>query len=263
MSSDGGSAVPPLSPMLGVLGGMGPMATVDFLAKFVAHTPASNDQSHIPFLVSSDPHIPNRTSAILQDGPSPFADMARGIALLERAGATALAIPCNTAHHWYEDLQATTGVPIIHIVDAVIDALLAKNFPAGRVGLLATRGTIHARIYERRLERLGIETIVPVEDDQKRLMAAIDAVKAGGSRDGTQTVSSVAAELKKRGAGAIIVACTELPLLVPRSADWGMVDATDALALACVKILQKKTPAQCAKDVPHGQDLQDRFENQS
>jgi aspartate racemase len=229
--------------MLGVLGGMGPMATVDFLAKFVAFTPAANDQGHIPFLVSSNPHIPNRTNAILQNGPSPFADMARGISLLDRAGATTLAIPCNTAHHWYDELQATTGVPIIHIVDAVVEALHAKNLLGRNVGLLATRGTIHARVYDRRLERFGIKTIVPAENDQQRLMAAIDAVKAGESRHGFQTVSSVAAELRKRGAGAIIAACTELPLLVRKNAERDMVDATEALALACVKTLREKAPA--------------------
>jgi aspartate racemase len=228
--------------MLGVLGGMGPMATVDFLAKFVARTPAANDQGHIPFLVSSNPHIPNRTNAILQNGPSPFAEMAKGIALLERAGATALAIPCNTAHHWYEDLQATTRVPIIHIVDAVVNALRARSLPAGRIGLLATRGTIHARVYERRLERQGLETIVPDEYDQQRLMAAIDAVKAGETRDGSRTVSSVAAELRRRGAGAVIVACTELPLLVRQNAERDMVDATESLALACVRALREKAP---------------------
>ena len=227
-------------PMLGVLGGMGPMATVDFLAKFVARTPAVNDQGHIPFLVSSNPHIPDRTSAILHNGPSPFAEMARGVALLDRAGATALAIPCNTAHHWYEELQAATRVPIIHIVDAVIEALLAKNLLGSRVGLLATHGTIQARVYDRRLERLGIETIIPRENDQQRLMGAIGAVKAGADHHGAQIVSSIAAGLRSRGAGAIILACTELPLLFPRGAERDMVDATEALAFACVKTLQGK-----------------------
>ena len=109
--------------MLGVLGGMGPMATVDFLAKLVRATPAGRDQDHIPTLVCSAVDIPDRADAILGAGPDPLPAMRAALVRLEAGGATRIAIPCNTAHHWHAALQAGTSLPILHIVDAVAETL--------------------------------------------------------------------------------------------------------------------------------------------
>lgn len=132
--------------MLGVLGGMGPMATVDFMAKVVRHTPATCDQEHVEMIVSSSVNIPDRTAAILGTGPDPFPDMLDALRRLERAGARVIAIPCNTAHHWHARLQDETEVPILHIVDAAVVMLERKDVTQGAIGLLATDGA--AGVYQ-------------------------------------------------------------------------------------------------------------------
>ena len=135
--------------MLGILGGMGPMATVDFMGKIVRNTPASCDQDHIQMVVCSATDVPDRTAAILGHGADPFPAMLNALRRLELSGATRIAIPCNTAHHWHGALQAETSVPIIHIVDAVVDALAQQVHPT--IGVLATDGTVRAGIYQQRL----------------------------------------------------------------------------------------------------------------
>ena len=104
--------------LLGVLGGMGPLAGIDFLAKLIAATPADRDQDHVPVILYSVPQISCRVEAVLGSGPSPLPAMAAGLDVLAGAGAEAVAIACNTAHHWYDDLARTSRVPILHIADA-------------------------------------------------------------------------------------------------------------------------------------------------
>src|SRR4051812_30907499 len=130
--------------MLGVLGGMGPMATVDFMGEVVQNTPATCDQEHIPMVVCSAANIPDRTASIFGEGADPFPAMRDTLRRLEAAGATCVAIPCNTAHHWDAALQAGTSVRILHIVDAVADALDDQSMQGGSVGVLATSGTVKA-----------------------------------------------------------------------------------------------------------------------
>ena len=110
--------------MLGILGGMGPLATADFLKKLIELTPASSDQQHIPTIVWSVPQIPDRSNFIVKQGEDPFAALIKGAETLKKeVGATALAIPCNTAHYWADSIYKSTGVPILHIVDAVMEQL--------------------------------------------------------------------------------------------------------------------------------------------
>src|SRR5690606_28553292 len=103
------------NPLLGVLGGMGPLATVDFLSKLIEETAAGRDDDHVPVVVYSVPQIPSRPAAIVSGGPSPLPAMLDGVRTLKGAGATVLAIACNTAHYWYDDLAAAAGIPIVHI----------------------------------------------------------------------------------------------------------------------------------------------------
>ncbi|HXF67998.1 MAG TPA: amino acid racemase, partial [Burkholderiales bacterium] len=133
--------------LLGVLGGMGPLATVDFMRKVIEATPARSDQEHLPLIVYSVPQVPDRTAAILQGGASPLPAMLRGIEVLGRAGAQALAIPCNTAHYWYDELVRQGGLPILHIADAACAALERRGVRGAAVGLLATSGTLAAGFY--------------------------------------------------------------------------------------------------------------------
>lgn len=118
--------------LIGVLGGMGPAATIDFMAKIVMLTPAASDQEHVPLLVHDVPQIPDRSSAIAAGSDAPFLPMLAGLMQLARGGAEIIAIPCNTAHHWHERLARSCGVPLIHIADAVVEMLAEQEAPPAR-----------------------------------------------------------------------------------------------------------------------------------
>ena len=225
-----------MSKLLGVLGGMGPLATVDFLQKLIEETPARRDQEHIPVIAYSVPQIPDRPPAITGNGESPLPQMLEGIHTLKRAGATAIAIACNTAHYWYDDLLAQGGLPIIHIADAACAAL---GEPAvRRVGLMATDGTIAAGFYQSRLQARGLECLLNDAEDQRTLvLPAIEHVKRTELAQAHALASRAAQHLLDRGAQAIIMGCTEIPLAIEyqTSAVSGhCIDATRALARACV-----------------------------
>ncbi len=219
--------------LIGVLGGMGPAATIDFLHKVIEATPAGRDQDHVPVILHGVPQIPDRTAAIHEGSDAPFLPMLAGIRMLERSGAEAIAIPCNTAHFWYERLARATTVEILHIVDAV-RAALQERAPGGAVALLATRGTIQSRLYP---QRLGAQTVTaPDEAVQIEVDGVIEAVKAGRFELACHRAATLAAALEAAGFAAAVLACTELPLaFAGAAAGLVTIDATAALAQACVR----------------------------
>ena len=165
---------------LGVLGGMGPLATADFLQKVIKATPAERDQEHIPILVYAVPQVPDRTESILSGNDEPLTWMRQGLKVLRNSGAECIAIPCNTAHYWYDQLIDGFDIPILHIVDATASALANENINGGPVGLLATAGTITAGVYQTRFSTLGYDCLAPNHDAQiNGVTAGIAAVKAG------------------------------------------------------------------------------------
>lgn len=228
----------PVSPLLGVLGGMGPLATADFLAKLVAETPATRDQDHIPYVAWGVPQIPERPAAILHGGESPLPQMLRGIAALKRAGASTVAIACNTAHYWYDDLVEQGGLPILHIADAVCDMLVERGITAGTVGLLGTDGTVKAGFFQRRFAERGLGCIVSTREDQDQLvLPAIAAVKANDLPLAHRLAVEAVARLLGSGAQAVVLACTETPVAIDFAdspVNTRCIDATRALARACV-----------------------------
>jgi aspartate racemase len=220
-----------------VLGGMGPLATADFLAKIVNATSATRDQDHIPMVVWSVPQIPDRVPAIIGDGPSPLPAMLEGVRALKGAGAEALAIACNTAHYWHQQLRDQGGLPILHIADAAITAARQRAPGARVLGLLATDGTIAAGFYQQRFSEDGGGVVLPPAADQALLRRAIDQVKSGALAVAAATAEPVARRLLTSGADLLIVGCTELPIALARAkADLRphLIDATAALAAACV-----------------------------
>ena len=196
---------------LGVLGGMGPLASAHFMARLTLLTPAARDQDHIPAVLWSDPRVPDRTRGRLAGGDDPLPWLLRGVRGLRAAGCSAIAIPCNTAHGWFEEMAAE-AVPLLHIVDATAEAL-RRVAPSGTVGIMGTAATLAMRLYQDRLEAAGWRCIVPGEAEMTRLVSpAIASVKANRVADAYPPLAEAALSLAARGARAVILGCTEIPL---------------------------------------------------
>ena len=221
--------------LIGVLGGMGPAATIDFMARITANTTAVVDQEHVPMLVHSVPQIPDRSRAILMGNDGPYAPLRRGVDVLVAAGVSCIAMPCNTAHFWHERLSVGTPVPILHIANAVLSLLGAQGGSPGAVAIMATRGTIHADIYGTRLRRAGATVLLPDEATQQSVDVAIAHVKAGQVAAARIAIQTAAANLLAAGAERLLLACTELPVAMAGMPYQSLsIDCTDALARACV-----------------------------
>lgn len=222
--------------LIGVLGGMGPAATIDFMAKIVMLTPAARDQEHVPLLVHDVPQIPDRSSAIAAGSDAPFLPMLAGLMQLARGGAEVIAIPCNTAHHWHERLARSCNVPLLHIADAVVEMLGDDTGPEETVALLATRGTVSAGLYQSRFAAADRSLLLPDEATQALVDAAIAAVKGNDPEAGKGFAEAAAERLIEAGAGRLLLACTELPIAFAGSRHTDRtIDATEALARACVR----------------------------
>lgn len=219
---------------VGVLGGMGALATVDFLQKLVAATPATRDQEHVPLLVRFCPEIPDRADALLGRGPSPETALVAAAHEIERGGAQCLAIPCNTAHAWHDAIARAVSIPILHIADAALLAVSRLGAPDA-VGLLATTGTLRSGIYQLR-GGPDVGWISSSDDEQEHwVMPGIRAIKANRLDEAAGLLRKAAQALVARGAKSIVMGCTEIPIALARQ-DLGvpLVDSTLALAQACV-----------------------------
>ena len=224
--------------VIGVLGGMGPLATIDFMRKVLDATPAARDQDHVPMIVSCLPQIPDRTAAFRGQGGSPLDAIVASGRRLESAGADLIVMPCNTAHLWFDDVQQRLQLPMLHLVDAALREALDLAGPQARVGLLATDATIASGLYiNRRLAAAPpwAATIAPAAEMLEQVMPGIAAVKAGRLPDGQALLGDAARALRQRGAAVLLLGCTELPLVLDAAAcGLPVVDATAALARAVV-----------------------------
>lgn len=221
--------------LIGVFGGMGPLATVDFMDKLVRLTPATRDQDHLPVIVASLPHIADRSASILRQGPDPLPALLTGIDLFNRIGVGVVAITCNSAHHWYEQMAARSQAPIIHIAQACAAAVPLS--PAPRVAVLGTRGALHSGFYQHALRQRGIEFMVPdAETGQTHVDECIRLVKAGDLPGGTAAFDQAIATLTASGVSTVIMGCTELPIAArgARETPLQLIDSTLELARATV-----------------------------
>lgn len=228
----------------GVLGGMGPEATVDFMAKVIALTDADRDQDHVRMLVDHNPRVPNRQDAILHGGEDPGPVLAQMAARLEAGGADFLVVPCNTAYVFEDAILAATHIPLINIIGVSIAAVQERAPGVECVGLLATDGCLESGIYQAGVEEAGLEIEVPTADELVELMTLITAVKAGRQTDETaRSMAGLADALVSRGAGAIIAGCTEIPLVLGADdISVPLVCSTDALAEITVKLATGEMP---------------------
>ena len=224
---------------IGILGGMGPAATADLMNKIIQRTDASCDQEHIPMIVDSNTRIPDRTAAIKGEGASPVAELVKSARRLQEAGADFLIIPCNTAHHFIPDIEKEISIPIVDMMKETADLLKAKGVKCAAV--LATEGTYLSGRYDRVLGEKGIEALNPSLGEQKVLMSLIyDYIKSGITeveRLPRQQIEELVEGLRSRGAEAILLACTELPLAfaIMDMYDDNCVDPTLVLAEAAIR----------------------------
>jgi aspartate racemase len=236
---------------VGIVGGVGPAATVDFMAKIVQNTRASCDQEHIKLVVEQNPQIPDRTRNLVADGADPTLALFAVCKKLEAAEADLIAIPCNTAHAFLERIQPHLGIPIVDMIFETIRYLKGRPAGPGKVGLLATDGTVQSGVYQVACAREGIPLVVPDPPHQRRVMESIygpRGVKAG-FREGPCREDLLAAMthlVRDRGSEALILGCTELPLLVGPSdrfplagREVAVLDPTEILARTCVAMAQQ------------------------
>ena len=199
---------------LGILGGMGPAASAEFLVRLIEQTPAGCDQEHIPVILWSDPTVPDRSTSLLNGDDLPWEYLRRGVQGLKNADCDHIIIPCNTAHFWY-DRMAELGVPITHIVDSVAAELRNKNVTNTTIGILGTRATIRQGLYQQRLTEQGWKCITPTEREMTEyVQPAIDLIKAGKIVMAEGLLNQVIAHLIDWGANAVVLGCTEIPLAI-------------------------------------------------
>ena len=215
----------------GVIGGLGPAATLDFFARVLKATPAEYDQDHLRLIIDNNPWVPDRNAAIDGTGPSAgpaLAETARG---LERAGAEFLVMPCNAAHAFQAGIEAATPLPFISLIDETVKAALRDAPGAKRAGILGARGTLRAGLYTRAFARHGVKTIDPEGERLDRLMAFIGAVKRDDVTEAVRAgMRALAAELEDEGADFIVAACTEVPIVLsPGDTRTPLISSTDVL----------------------------------
>ena len=240
--------IPPAKPsghfgkIVGIIGGMGPEATVDMMSRVIRATPATDDVDHIRMLVDNNPRIPSRIKAIIEgNGESPAPCLIEMAQNLVAWGADFLAIPCNTAHFYYDAVQSAVDVPVLNMIDLAVAAIISKKSSVRQPGLLASTGVLMTGLYKKRFEKKGLALITPDDPVQKKVMTAIRQIKTGhcGPRE-IETVNAAANELTTAGADVLIVACTELSLISSAlKSNVRIFDTAQILAEAVVKEARK------------------------
>lgn len=227
---------------IGIIGGMGPAATIDLYKKIVENTKAEKDQEHIHVIIDSYPQIEDRTEYILYGGKNPAPRLIESAKRLESAGADALIMPCNTAHYFAKDIENIVNIPLIHIVKCSAEAV-KNNYPkTKKIGLIATTGTIKAGVYGNILKDYGFEIITLPEKIENNIMDCIyKGVKAGKTEEYSRLFQQCIDEIADLGADLLIAGCTEIPLLMPYvKSKLPVIDATYELACAAVKFALEK-----------------------
>lgn len=240
------AAMPKKDLTAGVIGGLGPAATIDFMTRVLALTPATTDQDHVHLLVDQNPAVPDRQDAILEHGGDPGRELAAMAARLEIAGSDFIVMPCNAAHAFKSDIEDAISIPFISIIDTTIDAV-----PAGvdTVGILETPACQTAGLYSRALEERGKKCIKLNEESCDELLALVYAVKGGDCGKPVRTsMQAIAAGLVVRGAEAIILGCTEIPLVLTEyEVEVPLIASTEALAIRTVQLARGERPLPISK----------------
>lgn len=224
---------------VGILGGMGPKATADLLDKIVDLTPAKKDQDHIHIIVDNNPKIPDRTSYIMGKGENPIGALLETAVRLRNNGVDFIIIPCNTAHYFYDKLVEAVEIPFINMIEEVGKHIL-DEFGKCKVGLLATTGTYEGKVYEKYLNQLGIDVLVPEDEIKDMVLDLIYKVKAGERKFKIEELNCILKGFKEQEVKVVILGCTELPLVFNPIKDnfneFNFISSTDILAKKTVEL---------------------------
>lgn len=226
---------------IGVLGGLGPMATVYFYEMVVRMTDAQKDQEHIDMVIVNKATTPDRTAYIIGESQeNPCIDLINNARKLETFGVDMLAIPCNTAHYFYEQLQNSVNIPIAHMPKETVKYIKSKNYK--KVGILATRGTIKAQIYQNTCEQYGIDYEILGEANQNLLMDIIYNEIKTGKKANINNFNKIISYFEDLNCDCVILGCTELSILKNdnRLNDDFYIDSMDILAKKIIEVAGKK-----------------------
>lgn len=217
--------------VVGVLGGMGPEATILLQQRLLSTVQAGDDADHLPLLIDMNPQVPSRIAHLVEGtGTDPAPVLANMARRLEIAGATALAMPCNTAHHYAPQIMAAVSVPLLNMVQLAVDRAAQTLAPGNGIGILASPALRLAGVFDTALEQAGLTALWP--DDPDRMLGAIRSIKAhGATPEAQQILSDAAHNLTCSGAASLFVACSEFSLLAATlPADVPVIDTIDVLA---------------------------------
>jgi aspartate racemase len=227
---------------VGILGGMGPLATSDLFNKIVTLTDAKNDNDHLHVLLNNYPAIPDRTNYILGDGENPFKYMIEAALKLEVMGADFIIMPCNTAHYFYSDLTDHIRIPFINMIEETAKEIKSKYSKAKKVCLLSTQGTYKAKIYDNIFREYDLEIIRPDENIQGIITDIIYSIKKGNTQLQHLNIELLISYLESLSDERVILGCTELPVAFNiLGIDKGYVDPTKILAKSAIRFAGKKT----------------------
>ncbi len=201
--------------VVGIIGGMGPEATVDFMRRVIAKTPARDDKDHLRMLVDNNPKIPSRIAALIEgtgEDPSPvLCEMAKG---LQAQSADFLVMPCNTAHCYLGKIARSVQIPVLDMVELSVQRLLALDSKPRRIGMLASPAVRLVGLYDQQFQRVGLEAVYPGPQHESEFLAIIKAVKAGQlSAQHRKDYARIAAAVSD--ADAFLIACTEFSVMGP------------------------------------------------
>ncbi len=224
--------------VVGVIGGMGPGATIDFMSRVLAETPAEEDQQHVRMLVEHNPRIPSRQLAMRGEGENPGPTIAAMARRLESCGADFIVMPCNLAHAWQADIENATSIPFVSIIQESVLSAISRSGDGSAVGLMTTPGCHSSGLYQQVLADCGRPVVEQTTDELAKTMILVERIKSGDVSDEVADgLRLLAEQLVIRGASVLIAACTELPMVLDESMfDVAFVSSTDVLAKKAVAL---------------------------
>ena len=225
---------------IGILGGMGPLATCDLFSKITQITDASCDQEHVRICIDSNTEISDRTNAIIHHGKDPVPEMVKSAVRLQGLGADVLIMPCNTAHYFYDRILPFVDIPFLSMIDETAKVISDRGLR--KIGLLATDGTLQTAVYEKAFKKRGISIVVPPPENQVHIMDLIyNGVKAGNKEIDTKPTKKTIEDLFRKGAQTLVLGCTVLPVAFDLYGfDYPKTDPTLILASRAVQFVGAK-----------------------